>query len=937
MNQHLADISNTYLDESIYQFGKVKKKTNESFFNALQSLKKLQTKKEVINKAKTLKISTINYVENVQKIPSKLTTQSNTTKAANSNNICFDGVSKEINVKNTNNSLTKINNQKINEKNKSRIIYVNKERAVFNAYEKSGTKSVFEFSEQSIEINRREAQHQANKHSTEIFNKDKIGRASQNSIDLKYFRFHNNSKSICSNNLNSMGLFTNININEICKTQLNPAKPIIQINPIPYLLDKEKKAYKSQSKERKDKNNTSKNLNSQSTKQNSNPYNNTHGNKSSTCFNTNKRNSSKSSNNKETIDNIKDFAQNYLCDLDQEVEIPIRKNPNIKYNSSIYKSNSCTTNSEEERDNSVEKKDRNFVSKIKLGTKLLTTKENSNHSSNDSEIYIEQEFNQLENDFDKFNLKFNSLYKPPRNIDNRNKKKTSEKKSSNNSNLRSENGFETFGNNIDFTSNLKSSNKKQDNQSKQNTSSKYKKDTLNAPCSRDSKLGEEISFISDNKERELNTDSKLKLNLLKIPDTTSEIKEINTYSNSESKDNDINKETDTINKKVTDYQNFRCKNRANLLSINYNNPFSSINFNCNSNNFTNSGNLKLKPEEISGIEKTYGTPKVSPSKYEESKYSPSNTKNKSFKNIRKNLNFMNMSLSYRTNESFFTQNSQYNNKSFIENKCKNTFIKSSSRKSSNIRSKNKLAESTQSKFINSNNFNVNTDDKVDMYSEISMEIMSSNTKRYKNDKSTNYNNKENDYIFNTPYANNIDGEKNTTDTKQTFNSCCDIDQRITNDDTEFEINEDDFLPCPVFDIEFVQNLIELDNDYHPNVDFFKKLINDSITKGVFSSEYEYFDIRAQILDWMMEVSEDFGFKRDTYHIAINYFDRYINCSKINIPQNSFRLLASTCLLVASKIEEIQIPRAEEYVNATDNEFSLEILMKTETELSQVSY
>lgn len=35
-------------------------------------------------------------------------------------------------------------------------------------------------------------------------------------------------------------------------------------------------------------------------------------------------------------------------------------------------------------------------------------------------------------------------------------------------------------------------------------------------------------------------------------------------------------------------------------------------------------------------------------------------------------------------------------------------------------------------------------------------------------------------------------------------------------------------------------------------------------------------MRSILLDWLMEVSMEFSFKRETYHISINYIDRYLN-------------------------------------------------------------
>jgi len=35
-------------------------------------------------------------------------------------------------------------------------------------------------------------------------------------------------------------------------------------------------------------------------------------------------------------------------------------------------------------------------------------------------------------------------------------------------------------------------------------------------------------------------------------------------------------------------------------------------------------------------------------------------------------------------------------------------------------------------------------------------------------------------------------------------------------------------------------------------------------------------VRAVVLDWLMEVSDEFGFKRTTYHLASQIFDSFLS-------------------------------------------------------------
>jgi cyclin E len=42
-------------------------------------------------------------------------------------------------------------------------------------------------------------------------------------------------------------------------------------------------------------------------------------------------------------------------------------------------------------------------------------------------------------------------------------------------------------------------------------------------------------------------------------------------------------------------------------------------------------------------------------------------------------------------------------------------------------------------------------------------------------------------------------------------------------------------------------------------------------------------MRAILLDWMMEVCMEFTLKRETFHLAVNYVDRYLSYNE-NIPK-----------------------------------------------------
>ena len=60
-------------------------------------------------------------------------------------------------------------------------------------------------------------------------------------------------------------------------------------------------------------------------------------------------------------------------------------------------------------------------------------------------------------------------------------------------------------------------------------------------------------------------------------------------------------------------------------------------------------------------------------------------------------------------------------------------------------------------------------------------------------------------------------------------------------------------------------------------------------------------MRAILLDWMMEVCMEFTLKRETYHYATNYVDRYLT-RFANLPKIKLQLVGVTAMYLAAKIE-----------------------------------
>ncbi len=82
-------------------------------------------------------------------------------------------------------------------------------------------------------------------------------------------------------------------------------------------------------------------------------------------------------------------------------------------------------------------------------------------------------------------------------------------------------------------------------------------------------------------------------------------------------------------------------------------------------------------------------------------------------------------------------------------------------------------------------------------------------------------------------------------------------------------------------------------------------------------------MRAILFDWMMEVSEEFMLKRETFYIAINLVDRFLSLSKVEIPKMDLQLIGVTSIFIAAKVEEVYVPRVNDFALSTDGGYTKE--------------
>lgn len=129
--------------------------------------------------------------------------------------------------------------------------------------------------------------------------------------------------------------------------------------------------------------------------------------------------------------------------------------------------------------------------------------------------------------------------------------------------------------------------------------------------------------------------------------------------------------------------------------------------------------------------------------------------------------------------------------------------------------------------------------------------------------------------------------------------------------------------------------IDLQND---EVAAASKMLNYLVSiEGIYSPDPNYFEylqpdissmMRTILVDWMMEVWNEFTLKRETFHYSLNYVDRFLSVHK-NVRKEELQLVGVTAMFMAAKMEEVYSPRVADFAKSTDNGYEVHQIVAME--------
>jgi cyclin-A len=110
--------------------------------------------------------------------------------------------------------------------------------------------------------------------------------------------------------------------------------------------------------------------------------------------------------------------------------------------------------------------------------------------------------------------------------------------------------------------------------------------------------------------------------------------------------------------------------------------------------------------------------------------------------------------------------------------------------------------------------------------------------------------------------------------------------------------------------EIFRNLLNTELKYLPSPEYIHTVQND-INQNM----------RGILVDWLVEVAELYNLSSQTLYLSANYIDRFL--SVVPVLRGKLQLVGVSCMLIASKYEEIYPPKVDDFAYITDNSYTEE--------------
>ncbi|KAK9511810.1 hypothetical protein O3M35_000402 [Rhynocoris fuscipes] len=126
---------------------------------------------------------------------------------------------------------------------------------------------------------------------------------------------------------------------------------------------------------------------------------------------------------------------------------------------------------------------------------------------------------------------------------------------------------------------------------------------------------------------------------------------------------------------------------------------------------------------------------------------------------------------------------------------------------------------------------------------------------------------------------------------------------------------DPLFICPPYEQDIYNYLKVLENKFKAKAYYMKR--QPDLT----------YAMRTILVDWLVEVGEEYRLHSETLFIAVALIDRFL--SSMAVVRTKFQLLGTSAMFIAAKFEEIYPPEASEFTYITDDTYTKKQLLRME--------
>lgn len=138
---------------------------------------------------------------------------------------------------------------------------------------------------------------------------------------------------------------------------------------------------------------------------------------------------------------------------------------------------------------------------------------------------------------------------------------------------------------------------------------------------------------------------------------------------------------------------------------------------------------------------------------------------------------------------------------------------------------------------------------------------------------------------------------------------------VTHEEEKPFDRESVILTVPEYEEDIYQYLREAEAKNRPKPGYMKRQQDITVS------------MRSILVDWLVEVSEEYKLHRETLFLAVGYIDRFL--SKISVLRGKLQLVGAASMFLAAKYEEIYPPDVTEFAYITDDTYTKQQVLRME--------